>query len=815
MCLKNKIIMAALCAMIAGIGIFGTQGGVVRAENATGQTVTTTTSIEQLQLIVSSLMQQIQQLIQLIAQLKPQETCGNGICRFGETAATCAADCAKSTKCIEENQIGNRYDDKLGRSGCCPGLTAQNVQYDSGYPPVGEIKCVKSTNCGNGKCETGETAENCAKDCTTSTCAKEGESINTSGDKKCCPGLIADPGCTNCLADSWTCRKQETTCAGEGESRYRSNASLKDCCAGFNPVSYIGGGASSNGNAGAYLAQVCAKCGNGVCSKGETAENCAKDCGTVSDEGKANCAATGGTWAYSECLSDCGFAATKNERILGLDKQISCATVCKQGYKCVCSSGKFWGSREEGCITTTQTCNKQGAACSISKCSPATDGTEIMKCVGGSSCCDGLTCKADATGTGNGTCVTSTTCATEGKTTYFGNPVCCGDLKSISNCTSGGECPNNGSSVCAKCGNGTCGIGENAYNCPADCGPVACAKEGQSIPAPWTVVGAGAAIGTASPTVLPTSCCSGLTAYTNGANESVQNGACVRSQYTVMNTNYLCVKCGDGVCNSSAGENVCNCAKDCGAAPVCGDKVCNTGETSQTCPLDCGQATTCAASCKAKGYGYSYCSVYGGGGGISVGSGSSGSSQIAMCSKGGIYLGTTPDCNSTNIVDAAKACCCTSADMTCGKAGEIFYDSNKKCCDGLTLTLMPSTCSNTWGVACSSVNQYTCKAASAICGKYYSTTTTDAQKVECAKAGGSIMCSTALSNCSLPVNSYTSGTAATNCGGIAQTCTCQCPIPANTVTGTAAQSFNFASMTASLSQMLQQIKYLLDNKLVK
>ncbi len=50
--------------------------------------------------------------------------------------------------------------------------------------------------------------------------------------------------------------------------------------------------------------------------------------------------------------------------------------------------------------------------------------------------------------------------------------------------------------------------------------------------------------------------------------------------------------CGDGVCESTRGESVCNCA-ECGAI-VCGDGVCcgEAGETACSCSADCG---TCGA----------------------------------------------------------------------------------------------------------------------------------------------------------------------------------------------------------------------------
>ncbi len=62
-----------------------------------------------------------------------------------------------------------------------------------------------------------------------------------------------------------------------------------------------------------------------------------------------------------------------------------------------------------------------------------------------------------------------------------------------------------------------------------------------------------------------------------------------------------CGKCGDGYCNPRCGETSTSCPLDCGggstsvaaACGKCGDNYCNPrcGETATSCPLDCGAAT--------------------------------------------------------------------------------------------------------------------------------------------------------------------------------------------------------------------------------
>lgn len=52
-------------------------------------------------------------------------------------------------------------------------------------------------------------------------------------------------------------------------------------------------------------------------------------------------------------------------------------------------------------------------------------------------------------------------------------------------------------------------------------------------------------------------------------------------------------RCGNGVCDG--GENVSNCADDCGAVggEICGNGFCGTGENVSNCPQDCGGAEEC------------------------------------------------------------------------------------------------------------------------------------------------------------------------------------------------------------------------------
>jgi hypothetical protein len=240
--------------------------------------------------MIETLKQQIQQIIALIAQLKPQETCGNGKCRFGETAATCPADCATET-CVKEGGI---IDWRLPRTPeCCTGLTK--------ILDCSESNCSKSSNsvctyCGNGICGAGENSYNCPADCNTTACTAEGRTKSMSM-PDCCAGLksilnqipAGDGTCGGVPNDgSVICANCGNGICGAGENKCNCPADCgqitacakegvivlpyQSCCAGLARIACSGNYCHDNGSG------ICAKCGNGICGLGEAAANCPADC---------------------------------------------------------------------------------------------------------------------------------------------------------------------------------------------------------------------------------------------------------------------------------------------------------------------------------------------------------------------------------------------------------------------------------------------------------------------------------------------------------------------------------------------------------
>ncbi|HOU54029.1 MAG TPA: hypothetical protein PLQ97_08890 [Myxococcota bacterium] len=126
-------------------------------------------------------------------------------------------------------------------------------------------------------------------------------------------------------------------------------------------------------------------------------------------------------------------------------------------------------------------------------------------------------------------------------------PSCCPGLSSIA-CDRPGEdgtCqPCVGAALCARCGDGDCGPGENPCNCPEDC-PRPCLGLGSR----FLDTGAG------------DQCCEGLLAAPDC--DLVEGPACSCPKCAC----YLCIPCGDGICGPY--EHFCNCPKDCPVPEKC------------------------------------------------------------------------------------------------------------------------------------------------------------------------------------------------------------------------------------------------------
>ncbi len=139
-------------------------------------------------------------------------------------------------------------------------------------------------------------------------------------------------------------------------------------------------------------------------------------------------------------------------------------------------------------------------------------------------------------------------CVPEGESAPVvpGAPECCKGLAKIpcDKPDADGNCQLcTGASVCAACGDGTCGKGENQCNCPKDC-QGACLGLGQGF-IDFDTEG---------------KCCPGLTPKFDC---DLQPDGCLCKKCPCN----ICVPCGDGVCGPF--EHQCNCPEDCPTTEKC------------------------------------------------------------------------------------------------------------------------------------------------------------------------------------------------------------------------------------------------------
>lgn len=236
--------------------------------------------------------------------------CGDGLCEYGETAESCAADCAidcgnlNFEGCCDGTRAVYCKDGQFRRVECGPDYTCGWVVGGSSsyyFCTEGEqtadpsgvfpMSCLEYTfdACGNGVCNSGESVSNCPADCkvvescgngkcdngeTTSSCPGDCKVIDLCGNGDCddgetvatCPDdcTTVDEDCGNGNCDDWEttlscaidCPQDPVDC-GNGKCDSDENASTcpQDC--------------GSNG----------VECGDSICESPEDCRDCPQDCG--------------------------------------------------------------------------------------------------------------------------------------------------------------------------------------------------------------------------------------------------------------------------------------------------------------------------------------------------------------------------------------------------------------------------------------------------------------------------------------------------------------------------------------------------------
>jgi|GEM_PF-5141069 len=405
MCIKNKIVVVALCTVIMIAGVFVGGSGTAKAQTPTTTTTTATLSIKQLQQIIDMLRQQIQQLIVLIQQriqaAKPvavQSTppVVGGQCTYNTVPGLCTVKSVGTDESFTVAYLFTPNNEKDFDNTNWKGKVSEFILKEHSYPanllglaclsktsPLTaqaiaacgveadavfkcNVKFIKSgtcspegvqfvgqtvnTTCGNGTCETGETATSCPADCANNTCSTDADCtyscayqcanktwLNTNGDH--CTG--APISWYQCTCQNGICAKKTAACGnGKCETGETATSCPADCGATYklkcsvdaDCVQYCGSSCVNSEWAKTapvlpcplllqkitcicQLGQCTAKtvspiCGNGTCETGETATSCSADCGATTScssnlTGDA-CTKAGGQEICSMVCSDPG-----------------------------------------------------------------------------------------------------------------------------------------------------------------------------------------------------------------------------------------------------------------------------------------------------------------------------------------------------------------------------------------------------------------------------------------------------------------------------------------------------------------------------
>lgn len=542
----------------------------------------------------------------------PITKCGDAVCNGAETSASCPADCGTYTTCT----AGWHYD-SVAKSCVKDGITCASpspcdtcsgsnatankwCQMDTNGCPS---KCVDSTtpaNCGDNICSSSETATSCPGDC-------GGTGKDWPGDATSCPGFAYS---------SWD---------GAGKRYCKLNTEQK--CEYVHPA-YLD---QANYTAAECPSQIIVDsyCGDGGCISPETEASCPTDCKPAGPCPKTK--ANGNTGYYkcsdAECPNGCYYdnnacpsscwEKTGSCNFNGTcdtasgENSTSCAADCSTTIKPACSDGKdndADGSTDypadTGCSSSTDTTETPDTSgtCGDKTCGSGETATSCPGDCGSTAACDFdkiceagesiVSCPSDCHTDSSGTCSTYTTEAT---------------CKTGSNCSwhSTGYCYYQSSPTTGSCNNnGTCGDGETSSSCPADCGAYttcgtgwhydstakACVKDG---------------ITCATPNPCDASCTGSKWCQwdTNGCpskcvdSTTPSTASCPSNEYNNYTTGYTCnsTKCLNG-CSLDTQGCPSACKSSSGTAYVCGNAICDPGESTTSCPADCSQPSQSACT---------------------------------------------------------------------------------------------------------------------------------------------------------------------------------------------------------------------------
>ena len=576
--------------------------------------------------------------------------CGDGKCGKGENWCICPEDCPlpEEIPCSADVDCGIGFCSQ--KKNVCHGTTYACLEgncsgVSSEYENFYCIDSVCIDSCGDSICEYPENKNLCPEDC-----RKEVISCNDSLD---CPSQMK---CENSVCVDVGCIKEGEMGPSAGINPEWYDHLPTECCEGLKSITYSGlydencdfvalvGGPS----------EVCTRCGDGQCGKGETKCNCPEDCREVECTSDNECTTTGcsgqvcaGVPVVTDCgiepwfqcleLSNCGcydseckweenlaYLECRGEKLCGngiIDPYENCANcpkdaACEKGFSC----------ENMECVLLNITCDKGFVLNDEGKCVPITceKGQEVNEegicvdiCGNGridkredcESCPQDVICKIDYVCENkkcvpginitcpegqvldeDGKCVKE--CLKEGEFTMEVKD-CCPGLKAMRTQVGDGRtCSLTAGYVCTGlCGDGDCEGLENPCNCKKDC------------PIPDEV----------NVSCTADSDCGTDTCHQGGSTCNEIMFACEEGECSAISTEYegySCARyysselsypentkcldtCGDGVCKRPENKNWC--PEDCKEKELCGNNVIDPEENCKSCPSDviCQEGYTC------------------------------------------------------------------------------------------------------------------------------------------------------------------------------------------------------------------------------
>ena len=503
--------------------------------------------------------------------------CGDGVCSGSESCVNCPNDCGGcqgSGDCCLPNGTPGCQNVSIANCVCAGDAWCCSSEWDDQC--VEEVTqfgcgvCQSQPACGDFQCTGEESCVTCPADC--GSCQGSGDCCQPNGTPGCQDANIA--GCV-CGQDGWCCSSEwDQQCVDEvtqfgcgvcdaqptcGDGACAANENCIDCPQDCGDCTGPGDCCEDTGTPGCQNAAVaqcvcaqdlycCMTMWDGICA-GEVVEF---GCGSC--EGPAGC--DDGNCANDEdcliCPEDCGWCpgvgdCCEPNGSPGCDKANVQECVCDQDLYCCESEWDYTCAAEVESFACGECLG--GTDCGDGICAPgetcALCPEDCGPCGGSGDCCE----PHDGPGCDDPTvqacvCKDDSFCCE-----YTWDEVCVEEVKTFG-C---GDCEGGG------CGNGACDGIEDCLTCPEDCG--ACEGTGccQAHPAPGC------------------------------DDQGIQNCVCEDDAY-------CCEEEWDGVCVDEV--DGLGCGSCGGQAPVCGNGQCESGESCEACPQDCGECPGTGDCCQ-------------------------------------------------------------------------------------------------------------------------------------------------------------------------------------------------------------------------